>query len=224
MNVSQKRRLTDAITALCEVFRQTVSEVKIHAYAVGLADLTIEQIEIACARALAECKFMPVPAELRQLSGSMGFAERAVLAFEAVARSVARLGAGASPDFDDAAINATIRNLGGWPRVCAIDAEEFEKWFRKEFERVYVLLCNRGISAEAGARLVGESEQHNRLHGFLVGTTLRGREGEDIPFTATRIATGLPPHTDPRLLPDKREPHKALAAREKFLELKRAEA
>lgn len=61
-----ERKVTAAcVGMLGEAFRQKVSDATIRAYEIGLDGMTAESIEQATARSIRECRWMPVPAELR---------------------------------------------------------------------------------------------------------------------------------------------------------------
>lgn len=61
-----ERKITAAcVGVLGEAYRQKVSDVTIRAYEIGLDGMTAESINQATARAIRECRWMPVPAELR---------------------------------------------------------------------------------------------------------------------------------------------------------------
>lgn len=175
-------KFTDLITALAATFNREADEATFLGYEMALSDLSIEAVELAVQKAVRQCHFMPTGAELRELAGDVGPKERAVIAFGCVAETIKRHGYYDSVSFDDPLINAAIRNLGGWERVSLIeDHEEFDKWFRKEFERVYIALCRTGASAEACKPLMGHYDKANGHAGYEQKAPLR-------------IATGLAPH------------------------------
>jgi hypothetical protein len=156
-------RIINALISLCEAFGRTASEVTIGAYEIGLAGLTAEQIEQATAMALRTKKFMPVPAELRELAASSGacyenMAERAFLALQ---RAVQRLGPDYSVNFHDGAINVVVRLLGGWIHICEQPREEFQKWFRRDFVATYVRVCRDGVNEDLRRYHGGRLERDN---------------------------------------------------------------
>jgi hypothetical protein len=69
--MTDNERFAMAITALAESYRQKITPGLLHGYRMGLSGLSIDDIERGCALSLQRCKFMPVPAELRE----MGLAE-----------------------------------------------------------------------------------------------------------------------------------------------------
>ena len=61
-----ERKITAAcVGVLGEAYRQKVSDATIRAYEIGLEGMTADSINQATARAIRECRWMPVPAELR---------------------------------------------------------------------------------------------------------------------------------------------------------------
>jgi hypothetical protein len=112
---------------------------------------------------------MPTPGILRAMAG-FGEApaeERADMAFAALRRAVGRVGHWSSPSFDDPLLNATVRNLGGWLRVCDLDIQQFETWYRKDFLRIYAMFSRAsGLSKDDVAPLLGDSEAENVAKGY----------------------------------------------------------
>lgn len=201
---NRTNEFNEAIGALCIAFNRPGTDALFSAYWMGLSDLKQSEIDSACMQAISKCKFMPVPRELRELAGEIPVEQRAILAWDAFIGAVARLGYYRSPDFYDRVINATVRNLGGWKRVCEEAGEpKFETFGRKDFERIYVSLCRSGISIEQGGRLTGEFELQNSASGMLVGDVLKLPGGKTQKWEPDLVATGLPPHRDPRLNPPK---------------------
>lgn len=168
----KSQRITAAVATLCEAFNRKPTPATFAAYEIGLKGLSEEQVEHATAMALAKCKFMPVPAELRELAGTGGdsYESMAERAFHVLDKAVTSLGGDRSVNFHDGAINATVRLLGGWQKCCDQPREEFEKWYRKDFIRVYVGVCRNGASDELRRYHGGRIEQHNAEY---VGKTLR---------------------------------------------------
>lgn len=70
--VSEQRLLViDQLTILGEAFGQQLTEERMRVYCSDLADLTVEQIKLACWKARRELKFFPKIAELRELAGAL---------------------------------------------------------------------------------------------------------------------------------------------------------
>ncbi len=168
MAPTDRPAFAQAITALAASFRSESDEAMLEGYWWALDDLQIEDVRNAVRMAMRQCKFMPAAVELRDLAGGMTPATRAMFAWSALEKTVSRHGAYETVNFDDVVINATIRNLGGWLRCCDLPAEEFDKWFRKDFERVYQAFLQSGVSPEAGSPLIGIYDQENYINGYGV--------------------------------------------------------
>jgi hypothetical protein len=149
------------MTALCDVFRVEVSESLFEGYWIALHNLDVEDFNTAIVRALSESEFMPKPLELRKLAGLSTPDDLAIAAFQYARDAIGPVGCYRSPDFEDPAINAAIRNMGGWVEFCMQDAEKIEVWGRKEFERQYLAAIRLGMSGDRVAPLVGIAERHN---------------------------------------------------------------
>lgn len=179
----EREQCVKLIAAMARTFSRDADEATFTGYELGLSDVPLDRIKQAVVRAIRELKFMPTVAELRELAGELTADVRAVKAWDAFQKAVVRHGYYKSVDFDDPVINATVRNLGGWERVCDLPASEFDKWFRKDFERCYKAFCQAGIGPDAGAPLLGYHDRNNMAGGFI--------EHVKPPL---RITTDLPPH------------------------------
>lgn len=169
-----------AVALLAEAFNREATEVTYRAYIAGLEGLSVEQIVAGVNRALRECKFMPSPAEIRELSGELKAQDRAVKAWTAFEAAVMEHGGYRTVDFDDVVINATVRNLGGWEFVCDMSVREFENFLREKFLKAYTSLYAAGVGEEEAAPLRGTFDRENARHGHQ-------------PQQVQVIVTGLPP-------------------------------
>lgn len=168
MRETDRPAFIEAITVLATAFARELSEPLFEAYWIGLRDLTPMAVKEAVGRAINTSKFMPPPAELRELAGQMTPTNQAVHAWQAVLKAFATCGYYKSVDFDDPLINATLRNLGGWMRVIERMDEEGDKWIHKEFEATYKAFAATGVSSEMALPLQGFHEQQNVLTGHEV--------------------------------------------------------
>ena len=154
-----QQSIAELVYVLGEAFRQKVSEHTVRAYEIGLKGVSDDRIAECFARAIATCKFMPTVAELRELAGVVLAQDRAVLAWVAVKRAVHEVGEYRSVDFVDPLVNATVRVIGGWDRLCATECgEAFDTWKRKQFEETYRLLARSGVGDDLCQALPGVSE------------------------------------------------------------------
>jgi hypothetical protein len=158
MKPDDRKAFLPLFNTLASAFRVELSPSLIQAYWQALSDLPLESVEAAIDSAMRSCRFMPVPADLRSMAGEMPADAKAALAWDAVRRAIRAHGAYASVDFDHPAVNAAVRSIGGWLRLCSLDAEELDKWTRKDFEKVFLAFADRGPGEEAGRPLVGLHE------------------------------------------------------------------
>lgn len=182
MEKHDAEEFADLISALAAAFGREADQAMQMGYWLGLQDLDLADVRTAIARSIQRDKHMPRPSELREGSGVLTSQMRAVMAFDAVARAIRSCGHRASVDFDDPLVNATVRMLGGWSRMCSLPQEEFDKWLRKDFTATYVGLCESGAGDDMCCYLPGADEAENAA-----------RFPERVP-EPKRIATGLPAH------------------------------
>lgn len=185
--------IAGCVGVLAEAFGRTLTTATIEAYRIGLSGLGPEQIRRATETALRTCKFMPSPAELRELSADQRIEERAVKAWQALSDAVVRNGYIRTVMFDDSGINAAVRALGGWERLCGMPAETFDVFTRKDFIAYYERLARAGVGEEAAAPLIGWFDRENALHGY---------SRQPVVF----VVTGLPGLPGAPLLPEPRKP------------------
>jgi hypothetical protein len=186
--MTDRTKLLSLIASLAATFNREGDYPMYRGYEMGLADLALADVKRAAVRAIRECRFMPSVAELRELAGVIPPTDRAIKAWDAFAKGIAEHGYYASVDFDDPLINATARSLGGWEHSCIVASkggDEFEKWFRKDFERVYAAFVRSGVSDEAAAPLIGYVDRTNAFDGY-----------HDAIQPPAQITTDLPPHRD----------------------------
>lgn len=199
-----------AVTMLAEVFGRKISEPMLRGYAIGLSDIPPEALRGSLERSIRECDRMPTVAEIRSHAGCgepESASERAIIAWGHVQRTT-RLGSYRSVTFDDPAINAAIRNLGGWPEILAKPATEFDTWIRKDFCRIYEAIVRSGHLDEHEARPLpgigddqgstvsvdGKIRTAPRRLPHLVITGL-----PPVPIRRPQSAPTLPPGLEPRI-------------------------
>lgn len=180
MQDTDRKQFVALINALAGSFRVDPTEALLDGYWFGLEDLSVAAVKTAVGKAIRTGDRMPNPAELRKLAGVMTPEMRAITAWNAVRLAIRQHGAYASVNFDDPAINATIRTLGGWPALCAKDSDELDKWTVKEFGKTYAAFVGHGVGAEVGKALAGVHEHTNFGRGYAVEPP-------------KQIATGLEP-------------------------------
>jgi hypothetical protein len=159
-------------------------------------DLPWADFERGCEKALRTCRTMPAPVDLRELSGSITAVMRSALAWDALKRAIRREGSWRSVHFDDAAVTAAVRNLGGWARLCSLESEELDKWVRRDFEKIYLAFSERGVPADMAEPLAGAFEISNSAQGFPVEPPVKVLTG--VPPTPL-LGPVSGPHAGPRL-------------------------
>lgn len=146
----------------------------------AFADLTPEQVQTALIRFGRESTDFPSPAAVRQYAGVAGLTSeklKADAAWQVVRAHISRSGAYLSVEFDDPAINAAIRAIGGWVSLCDTLTSELH-WKEKEFRRAYEAIC---------VSQTGDGSPH---HGLFAVENVKNGFGPDKP---RRIRTGLAP-------------------------------
>lgn len=136
--------LATIIETLGEYFRSPLTVPATRAYAMGLEELTDEQLQLAARRAIKECKFMPTAAELLAFAGRKprNVASEAAEAWGDVRKAIDQHDHSHAVDFGSL-VNAVVRNVGGWQRLCGLGLTDLDVWARKEFERVYAMLAEK---------------------------------------------------------------------------------
>ena len=147
--ISPRDALRAGLASLAIAFNRPADKELATVYWLALRDLTAEEIGVAVERALGQCRFFPPPAALRALAGKDHRAAVAE-AWEAVRRAVDVHDYTTSVDFGPL-VNAVVRNIGGWQRLCALDREALDVWARKEFERIFEAFAPKDPGALNGA-------------------------------------------------------------------------
>lgn len=153
-------------------------------YYVALQDLDEQAWQRATARALRELKFFPRPAELRELAGEHSSNDRVIAAWTEAMTAAASVGGWSSVDFEDPAINAAVRSMGGWIRFCGRSSDELERFGRKNFEQAYRAYA-KSCTEEAAAPLPGLAALGNGAQGIV-----EARPPRRIPATTALVGGG----------------------------------
>lgn len=144
MREQDKHAFAVTLAAVVETFGGRLSEGLVEGYWLGLRHLSIEDVQLAARRALAEWEgppLLPAPATLAKLAAPVSPESAAPLAWLAVTAAMQRHGRYASVDFEDPTINAAVRSMGGWVALCSRGGDDLDVWARKEFLRTYEALA-----------------------------------------------------------------------------------
>jgi hypothetical protein len=166
------------LVTLGELFDVRMSEAKQELYFDALADLPLDIVVKAMNLAARTCTFMPRPAELRRLV--KGGEEETELAWREYQRVARQVGGYESPTFADGALAATlVAVFGSWEQACWVDLSP-EMWAskRKEFERVYRVLCDRGVTGPV--QLDGFIAKDRQLRGYAPSLRLEGQQPDGL--------------------------------------------
>jgi hypothetical protein len=154
-----------SIVALAELFNRQLTPGALKLYVNALEGIPLDVIATAIEHISDNCQFFPMPVEFRKLAGVRSDDDHAIGAWDEVLSAIS-IGPYEWVDFVDGTINATIRNLGGWPSFMSrfSDADS-EKWARHEFIKTYQAFRNSGTVA---GPLTGLSEKKVGPYGELV--------------------------------------------------------
>lgn len=153
-----KPELAALITTLLETLGQEATEPRLAGYWMGLCDLDSQQLANAVTRLIRSARAMPSVGEIRAAAGVPDEDAAAMIAWTEAARAVS-LGPYRHVDFTDSAINAAIRNMGGWPAFCErFSSTDSEMWARNNFLKAYKSFAACAVDGEVCAPLPGLSE------------------------------------------------------------------
>jgi hypothetical protein len=133
MQESDKSRYIKAINALAATKGREIDVPLIEGYWIGLEDLTIEQLEMVCRRAIKTCRYFPSTMELLELAGVVSPEQRAFDAWP----SVMFAAAGSRVDLDPVAAEV-VRRMGGLKALGQTNEADLRVWGKKEFVRLYI--------------------------------------------------------------------------------------
>lgn len=188
-----KKAFAAVIGGLAVSTGKEADSILLKAYWVGLEDLPIDAVQRAAMKALRESKFMPSVAELRELAGVASSQDQALKAWGVFQEAVRKHGYHRSVLFEDPVITATVRNLGGWMRVCDLPEDEFSKWLRKDFISTYEALSHGDVGLSGEGHLIGFFESQNRKNGYEHDQPkLISSGGKSVPKLKADRPSGLP--------------------------------
>jgi len=140
------------------IYGKEIDELLLRAYWAALNDVSIDDLENAAYSHIALEKWFPKPCELRHVDATAV----SFRAWDTAITAAERVGAYKTVDFEDQAINATIRFMGGWRRFCEMKADE-EHWRRQEFLQTYREFKSHGIGEHQSLPLIGISEKRQTI-------------------------------------------------------------
>ncbi|MEK9810206.1 MAG: DUF6475 domain-containing protein [Candidatus Nanopelagicales bacterium] len=202
--------MTDREFGECMVFLsaavgRSMPEAQANAWRAICDDLTAIELQRGIVHALREhpvAGFPPIGNILKHAKPvvTVDAETRAVAAWEGVLETIRKVGGYSTIQFDDPAVTATIRAMGGWVRLTEQPTEELVRFVRPQFLQTYKALAATGVRAESAEPLIG----------LLDADNLRKGIDPEVPHV---VRLGLPGPT-PRLLPGIFHPQKRIAADE----------
>lgn len=169
MNEHDFSRFSALMLSLAENFGQSLSSQGIALRFRALAEHGIDEVEQAALSLMLHRKYasMPTVAELLEHAHGGSVEDKAEVEVGKVLTAISAHGSYASVVFDDAVTQAVIvQAYGGWVKLCAdCGTEEPEKWFRKDFARIWAAYCRQGVQRHG--HLPGRTEIANGSKGCL---------------------------------------------------------
>lgn len=167
MQASDFRAFAQMLALVAEQYGKSLTPELTRFYFEGLAHIELPAVRDALNRHVRNTdtgQFMPKVADIiRALAGTTTDAAYAGLV--KLQNAFGSVGAYESPQFDDPIISAVVADMGGWPEVCARNAEEWQKFGAPEFMRRYRSIASRGVEIEAPL-LAGIFDRTNTALGF----------------------------------------------------------
>lgn len=174
-----------------------IHQLLIKTYWRALRDIPLPQLiramETMCRTMKNSYGRIPQPGDIRDaaMGGNARSLEgRAAAAWDAVQRAIVAYGTCRPVDFDDPAINAAVRSLGGWAQMGRVDPARSE-WMRGQFVKTYQTYCSRGFPEQMGKALESNG-----------GGILTGAYGQKPTFVQTGLPGARPRPALEQKLPD----------------------
>ena len=161
------KQFANALGVLCEIHGKELSPLATQVYFKALEKFSIEEVEAAFSNAHVNCKWFPKPVELIELiqGGPENLSDRAEVEAGKVLQAIKSHGAYLSVQLDDPVTAAVIQQgFGGWIKLCEDLKADSEKWFRKDFVKIYQAYARQGIKYDG--HLAGLIEAENTTRGF----------------------------------------------------------
>lgn len=189
-------RFKVCITGLIEVcgnYGRELSSGAIMLWWQALERYSIEAIEDAASKYLQSpdvTNSSPKPADLIRFVEGGGSRDNAEMAWTQVLKACADHGAYRSVKFDDPCINQSVKDVGGWAKLCATDQDELP-FVGNRFRQIYEVYRRRGSDAltQTDLYLPGLAEVSNASSGHRVAPPVLIST-----ITARRLEKSLPNH------------------------------
>lgn len=140
MTENDKKRFAAIMAGMAESFNASISTPGLQVRFAAMEEFTIEQIEQACVSCIKSRRFsaMPTVGEIIEFISGGRVEDVAEVEAAKVWKAVTEYGAYRDIVFDDAVTQAVIEyGFGGWTKMCGELKVDEQKWFLKEFCRMY---------------------------------------------------------------------------------------
>jgi len=155
MDQAEQPKFCAILFAVASSCRMELSDIQVELYWEALSSVTMADFRRAMTSFLG-ARFFPSIQEIRRKAGADADPEhRSILAWEQVVSAISAYGYSNSVDFQDRAINATIRSMGGWEQLCVSDADWLQKFGAAQFKKIYACLLAQGFPEDLGRALDG---------------------------------------------------------------------
>lgn len=156
MHLNDREKFVQMVSQALAYYRQDCTEFVLNLWWQACKDFTIEQVSKALTKHAMDPdrgQFAPKVADVvRVLAGTK--TDRALLAWGKVHSAMSDVGAYADVCFDDAAINAVVHDLGGWPKVCRTSLDDLS-YLQHRFCEAHRAYTERG-QFEYPRQLIGD--------------------------------------------------------------------
>ncbi len=156
-----------SFTGMCEVFDKKYSDTLLRVYHEALKMYLARQVTDAIAKAIVICRFFPKPVDIIEFieGGPQHLSDIAEIEAAKVLTAIKHHGIYNSVLFDDLFTQAVIHNgFGGWVKLCRELKSEDQKWFVKDFVRMYQAYRRSGV--KRFDHLAGLIELENSACGY----------------------------------------------------------
>jgi hypothetical protein len=164
-NTANKERFSAALYGTFEIYERQCSKMMIQIWWAAVKHYDIDLVCKALTDHITDPDtghFPPKPADvIRHITGTK--TDVSMLAWHKVLNAMS-YGAGRSVCFDDAAINQTISDIGGWQLLLMVHVYKMD-FKAKQFETRYQQYINNP-PLNPPTHLIGREEQSNNLSGF----------------------------------------------------------
>lgn len=151
---ADKQRFAQVMEALGVAYSKEIDRLLKRVYFDACKGMTIDEVERSAARHIQSSQFFPKPADL---IGKNDVESLAIEAYRIADQAMSRYGSYRHMDFEDKAINAAIRSIGGWASFGSTTKDE-EPFVRDRFIKAYKAYRQIGVGDEAGKAITGIGE------------------------------------------------------------------